>query len=88
MITPDEAVAAIQHHLDAGVIGYHGLYSRNQQDYREMWWGMGEWLHTARNDCRAITAEEVLAKFNALAENHTEVRGPTGVNTTQYGVEI
>lgn len=33
-LTPDEVVSAVQRHLNAGVIGFHGLYAQHQMDYR------------------------------------------------------
>jgi hypothetical protein len=47
--TNDELVAAVEHRLEGNTLGFSGLYSTNQQNYREAGQDTMDWLHDMCN---------------------------------------
>lgn len=84
----DETIAKMQEFLDAGVVGYHGLYSKNQQDYRNMWWELSIFVNELRNEhFDDFFLTSIKNKMNTLASEAPQAPEPFAVNTTRYGRE-
>jgi hypothetical protein len=47
--TNDELVSEVEHRLGGNTLGFNGLYSTNQQNYREAWVDVMDWLHDMCN---------------------------------------
>lgn len=47
--TNDELAQEVERRLDAGVMGFHGLYSTNQMNWREAWVDVMDLLHDLCN---------------------------------------
>lgn len=47
--TNDELVQEVERRLEGNTLGFHGLYSTNQQMFREAWTDAMDWLHDMCN---------------------------------------
>lgn len=85
--SPEDVIARVQQLLTDGVIGYEGLYSRNQLDFRARWHELASTIHDASN--AAFHHPQVKAirdRFHDLAGT-SELFNPAvyAVNTTFLG---
>lgn len=75
--------------LNQGVVGFYGLYSTNQQDFREMWTDFADWVSDMCNadfdywNPVRLKLLEIEARYGG---NRVESRRQVfAVNTTYYG---
>ena len=86
-VSTDDLVAEVQNRLTAGVLGYSGLYSRNQLDYCGAWWALCSYVHELRGKWpNELVPKLMWDKITELARTKTEAPGVFAVNTTFHGV--
>lgn len=90
-VSTDELVAEIERRLEQGVLGFHGLYSTNQQNFREMWCDLSDWVHIeSLRDFDDV--QRVRLKMLEITDRHDGERVQArrqiyAVNTTYHGRE-
>lgn len=88
-VPTDDLVAEVERRLEQGVLGFHGLYATNQQDFREMWIDLGEWVHEQSNAAFDDT-QRLRLKMLEIVDRHDGERvqarrGVYAVNRTFHG---
>ena len=86
----DEIVSDMQRRLDLGTVGWFGLASTDQQDYRGLWWQFTQWLHDRRNSSHAEfqRLSDVQQQVNNLMnDGKLSAPPPVAINTTLLGRE-
>lgn len=87
---PDDAIVTeMERRLNLGTVGFHGLYSSNQMDYREAWRDVMDWVNDMCNadfDYWNPVRATMLAAFDRHDGDRIESRRQVfAVNTTYYG---
>lgn len=85
-IPDDELILEMSARLGAGRIGYEGLMSRDQMNYRDMWVELYTWVRHQQN-VDFDKWRPIAAKMESLAEHGAPERRVVAVNTTLIGRE-
>lgn len=87
--TNDELVAEVEKRLGGNTLGFHGLYSTNQQNYREAWCDVMDWLHVQCNidfERWQPHRDQMIAAIERHGGDNVQMRRRVyAVNTTHYG---
>lgn len=87
--TNDELVQEVERRLAGNTLGFHGLYSTNQQNYREAWCDVMDWLHQCCNtDFERWHPHRdmmIAALERHVGDNVQNRRQVYAVNTTYHG---
>lgn len=85
----DEIVAEMQRRLSRSTVGFEGLYSANQLNFRAMWHGIADTIHAMSNeDFDHPHVKRIRERFHELAGSTTLFNPAVfAVNSTYLGVE-
>lgn len=83
----DEAIEIVQRELDSGRLGYEGLYSNVQANYRDAMTALHMRVKKAMNDGEFDRYHTVSAWISELIDSAPRAPAPVAVNTTRYGRE-
>lgn len=87
--TNDELVQEVERRLQGNTLGFHGLYSTNQQNWREAWCDVADWVNDMCNadfdrfhPMRQIMCDAIGRHTGTLESSRRQVYA---VNTTFHG---
>jgi hypothetical protein len=83
----DDALQVVRTALTDGRVGYAGLYSDNQSNYRDAWTELNRRVWARMNDGEFERYAEISRWMMELMERAPKAPEPCAENTTRYGSE-